>query len=355
MNRFLVIGPGLIGKKHIELIMKHPKSVMSAIVALHPQEHHNYTSQFGIPVYGDLDTAFQNHSFDAVVICTPNELHLEQALYCIDKGIPCLVEKPLADTLERARLISTAANNKGVQVLVGHHRTYSAYMPVAEKLIQDERFGKLVSIQGSAQFYKPKQYFLEGPWRSKNGGGPILINLIHEIGIMRTLCGEISKVFAFSSSATRGFEVEDTVSISLQFANSCIGSFILSDCAASSKSWEMTSGENSAYPHFAQESCYHICGTNGSLDFPNMNFRYYSNEESASWWSNFSSELLQINDKDPLYYQLDHFIKVVEGKEKAKVSAQSGYSNMLVLDAIQRSIRSEKPISLITDGVRCVA
>ncbi|HAS6340978.1 TPA: gfo/Idh/MocA family oxidoreductase [Vibrio vulnificus] len=344
--KFLVIGPGLIGRKHIQLIQEHPKCSVEAIVALHPEMHNNYVTEAGISVYGTLELAFEHHTFDAVIISSPNEFHYEHALKCIDHSLPILVEKPLTDTLERAASLIKYAEDKGVPVLVGHHRTYSSFMPIAKEIIGSDKFGKLVSVQGSAQFFKPGHYFVEGEWRTKKGGGPILINLIHEIGIMRELCGEIIKVFAFASNTTREFEVEDTVAINFEFDEGCIGTFILSDCAASTKSWEMTSGENPAYPHYPKEACYHFAGTNGSLDFPSMDLTYYREVEHASWWKPFTHENVPVEAQDPLRCQLDHFVDVIQGLASPLVSGRSGYNNMRVLDAIQQSILEEKPIYL---------
>src|SRR5262245_4661195 len=59
-------------------------------------------------------------------------------------------------------------------------------------------------------FCKPDNYFEAGPWRRQPGGGPLLINMVHEVGNLRSLCGEIVAVQAFASSATRNFPVEDT-------------------------------------------------------------------------------------------------------------------------------------------------
>src|SRR4030095_7876300 len=82
-------------------------------------------------------------------------------------------------------------------------------------------------------------------------------------------------VQAFSSNATRGFKVEDTASINLRFANGALGSFLLSDTAASPRSWEQTSQENKAYATYPEEDAYVVIGANGSLAVPAMRRNYY--------------------------------------------------------------------------------
>src|SRR5208283_1012449 len=98
-----------------------------------------------------------------------------------------------------------------------------------------------------ALFYKPDSYFDEAPWRRQQGGGPIMINMIHEVGNLRAMVGEIVAVQAFASNTTRALEVEDTVIIGMRFANGALVAFLLSDTAACSKSWEQTSRENESY------------------------------------------------------------------------------------------------------------
>ena len=161
------------------------------------------------------------------------------------------------------------------RMLVGHHRAHS---PIVAKARGDRarqaRSGDLVGGRRAARCSTSlRHYFDDGPWRRQAGGGPILINMIHEIGILRSLCGEIVAVQAFASNATRGFPVEDTVAINLRFANGALGTFLLSDTAASARSWEQTSQENKAYPTYADEDCYVIVGTGGSLAIPTMRLK----------------------------------------------------------------------------------
>ncbi|UWQ79456.1 Gfo/Idh/MocA family oxidoreductase [Leisingera sp. S132] len=344
MTRILVSGPGLIGKKHISLVKGNERSVLAAIVAPDRDGNRDLARDEDAPFFNSIETALREVEPDAAIISSPNAFHADQVAHCLNFGIPVLVEKPLADTLEQSRRIVEDSEKCGIPVLVGHHRTYSPLLNTAEEFLNSNKFGNLVAFQGSALFYKPANYFKEGLWRTRLGGGPILINLIHEIGLMRHFCGEIEAVFAFASNHQRGFEVEDSVALTFRFRNGVVGTFLLSDSTASSKSWEMTSGENPAYPTFPDETCYHFAGTRGSLDFPSMRVRYYDRERS--WWEAFEESRLDLTRFDPLERQLEHFLDVVETGVSPIVSAKDGYRNMLVIEAISNSVTQGRPIEL---------
>jgi predicted dehydrogenase len=232
------------------------------------------------------------------------------------------------------------------KLLVGHHRTYSSIIKVAQKIIREGRLGQIVGVMGSALFFKPDQYFLDGPWRTQPGGGPILINLIHEIGNLRALCGEISSVQAMTSNKRRGFPVEDTVAINFRFESGALGTFILSDTASSARSWEQTAGENLSYPNYQDEDCYTLCGTNGSLAIPSMRLKYFDENEEKSWWKPFVEEQISYERQDPLEEQLNHFINVIKGLEEPKVTAYDGLQNLKIIEAIYKSAELERVISV---------
>ena len=220
-------------------------------------------------IFGPHRTCSLRNAPDGVIAATPNSLHVENGLDCVEHGTPVLVEKPIAESMEEAAHLAEAAEAAGVPLLVGHHRRHSIILAKARETVQDGILGQIVAVMGSALFYKPDYYFDEGPWRRETGGGPILINMIHEVDDLRYLCGEIVAVQALASSETRGFPVEDTVAINLRFADGALGTFMLSDTAASARSWEQTSQENASYAHYPDEDCYLISGTRGSLAVPN--------------------------------------------------------------------------------------
>lgn len=339
-KRILLCGPGLIGRVHARIIEECPGSELSAVVAPGSERNRRFAADYGVAFFEDLSSALDAQSFDGVVISSPNNCHFQQTMECLTRGVPVLVEKPITEATDEARLICEAVDEFQGKLLVGHHRTYSALVDTVMKFLKSSHFGNLVALQGSALFYKPTQYFKDGPWRTKSGGGPILINLIHEIGLMRTFAGEVNSVAALSSSAVRGFEVEDTVAISLRFESGALGTFILSDTAASAKSWELTSAENATYPNYSGVSCYHLAGTIGSIDFPTMRTMSYARQEEQSWWVPFVEGSLERTQRDPLVAQFRHFLDVIDGKSLPIVSAHDGYRNMQVLEAVRLSILS---------------
>jgi predicted dehydrogenase len=334
-----VAGAGAIGHRHIELIQESDRCQLAAIVDPGPAAA-EVAAKAGVPLFRSLGELFEKRRPDGVVLATPNQLHVEQALECIGAGVPALIEKPVAHTVEEGERLRDAADRAKVPLLVGHHRAHSPILAKAREIIQQGRLGKLVGVMGSAIFYKPDDYFDIAPWRREAGGGPVLINMIHEIGNLRSLCGEIVAVQAQSSNSTRGFAVEDTVAISLRFENGALGTFLLSDTAGSARSWEQTSQENTSYPSYDDEDCYVIAGDMGSLSVPTMRLKTYARKEDRSWFKPFETGVAEMVRADPLEKQLAHFCDVITGTADPLVTVYDGIQNLRIVEAIAEATRT---------------
>jgi predicted dehydrogenase len=317
---------------------------LSAIVDPSPAAQ-AIATQTSVPLYRTLDELLERDRPDGVILATPNQLHVEHALTCLAAGVPTLLEKPIASTVDEAESLVAEAERCGVPLLIGHHRAHSPIMARAKQLIDEGRLGKLVAVMGSAVFFKPDEYYADAPWRREPGGGPILLNMIHEVHNLRMLCGDIVAVQAFSSHATRGFPVEDTVAINLRFASGALGSFMLSDTAASARSWEQTSQENKAYPSYPDEDCYVIAGTFGSLAVPTMRLKTYGKAEDRSWWKPFAVGVAEMTRDDPLKLQLEHFVRVIRQEVKPLVSARDGLQNLRITEAIVEAANAGSVVS----------
>jgi predicted dehydrogenase len=337
-----VAGAGLIGRRHIELILQSHSCELAAIVDPAPAAA-ILARECGVPAYRTLAELFAARRPDALIAATPNGLHAQNGIECARQDVPVLIEKPIADSLAEAERLIEAAERAGIALLVGHHRRHSPILAKAREIVRQGRLGRLVAITGSALFYKPESYFAEAPWRREPGGGPILINMIHEVDDLRSVCGEIDAVQALASSATRGFAVEDTVTIGLRFGNGALGSFVLSDTAAAARSWEQTSRENVSYASYPDEDCYLISGVDGSLAVPTMRLKTVVGERS--WWQPMREEIVAVERADPLALQLEHFCAVVRGEARPLVEGRDALQTLRVTLAIAEAARTGRIVS----------
>jgi predicted dehydrogenase len=155
-----------------------------------------------------------------------------------------------------------------------------------------------------------------------------------------------------SSNATRGFAVEDTACINVRFESGALGSFMMSDTTASSRSWEHTSGEDPRYAqsHVVDDDCYVVAGTMGSLSIPSMRLKTFANAASQSWHKALNTEIVSLADIDPMQAQMAHFCAVIQGKSAPLVSALDGLHNLRVIEAISDSASSGLMVTLSHKG-----
>jgi predicted dehydrogenase len=340
--RIAVAGAGLIGRRHIEEVRRSRSAGLAAIVD--PAEAGaKLASEAGVPSYPTLRDLFAADRPDGVILATPNRLHVPGGLECVEAGVPVLVEKPIGDTVESATRLVEAAAAAAVPLLTGHHRRHSPIMVKAREVVESGVLGPIVAVMGSAVFYKPDEYFdVGGGWRREPGGGPILLNLIHEVNNLMSLVGAIVTVQAMTSNATRGFPVEDTAAMVFRFAGGALGTFLLSDAGASARSWEQTSRENTDYPSYHDEDAYVIVGATGSLAIPTMRLKVFAGKRS--WYEPFETSTVDIERTDPVANQVEHFAAVIRGEVPPIVSGRDGLDTLRVTEAAARAAATGKPV-----------
>src|SRR3954447_4440708 len=342
--RIAVAGVGLIGQRHVERLLQASSAELAAIVEPGPGGS-EIALRYRVQHYTTLAQLLDLDPPDGIILATPNRLHAAGALACVAAGVPVLVEKPIADEVEAATAVVEAAEAAGGPVLIGHHRQYRQIMIRAREIIRSGRLGPLVAVVGTALFHKPDEYFeVGGGWRREPGGGPVLLNLIHDVNNLMSLVGDIVDVQAVTSNATRRFPVEDTAAMIFRFANGALGTFVLSDVAGSARSWEQTSQEDKSYPAYPDEDCYHIAGTRGSLSVPTMRLKRFSGK--PSWTESFVESIEDVVRGDPLRNQIEHFAAVIQGRAEPMVSGRDGLNSLRVVEAMQQAARTGAVVSL---------
>lgn len=343
--RLAVIGTGLMGRKHAELIGSHTACSLVGLCDIDPGRA-SMAAEFKVPYYQDVEELLEREKPHGVIIATPNDTHANIAEICASHSAHILIEKPIANTLDEARRIVRAADEASIRVLVGHHRRHNPFIQKARALVRGGDLGKLVGVSMLWALLKPANYYQVDWRRRRPGGGPTFINLIHEFDSLRFICGEIRQIYAQSSSAARNLEVEDSLSISLTFENGVLGTILASDATPSPWSYEATTRENPLYFH-TDESCYHFLGTQGSLAFPQMTLWRYVDNKSAGWQHPLEKSAYHVPPTDPLVTQLDHFCRVIKGGEEPLIDGRDGTQSLAVALAVLESIRDQTPVEVI--------
>ena len=337
-KKLVIAGIGLVGRRHAEAIRHIKKLELSGIVDP-SAEGEAFADGLDLPCYASMDAMFDAQSPDGVVLSTPTLLHVEQALECVAQHCPVLVEKPIATNATDALRLVNMAEQQQVPLLVGHHRRHNPIIQKAHEIIENGEIGQVRAIHANCWFYKPDSYFDIAPWRKKKGAGPISINLVHDVDLIRYLCGEVVSVQAQARQSIRGFENEDVAAAVLRFSNGVIGTISVADAIAAPWSWELTSGEYPVYPQTA-ESCYFIGASEGALSIPDL--AIWRHAEKPDWWSPISASKLSCPNSDPLINQMEHFCEVIEGKVAPLVSGLEALKTLRVVEAIQKSAQNQE-------------
>ncbi len=330
-----VVGAGVIGRTHIERILKSPEFTLAG-VAEPSQAGRQWCAERNLPTYDNHSALLDATQAQGVVIATPNATHVQVATDCMTRGLPVLIEKPVADTLASAEQLIQVEKDTGVPVLVGHHRRQNPILQRARQIIAEGRLGQVVSANVMANFYKPPAYF-DVAWRRQTGGGPVLINLIHDIDMLIFMLGEVLAVQGSLSNSVRGFEVEDTGAALLEFKCGTQAVMTVSDTATSPWCWDFCAGEQSQYPRQNVQTHF-LSGTQGSLSLPDLALWHYKGDRH--WHHELTREQTTVHEIDVYVQQLRHFRAVAERRETPICSALDGWRTLQATQALLNAAQS---------------
>ena len=337
--RIGVIGAGVIGRTHIETLLDEPDATISGVADPSPASA-SYAKQRGIRHVADYHDLLE-HS-DAVVVATPSGLHAPVGIACADRGVHLLVEKPIAESVEAAERLTDAADRAGVVLLVGHHRRHSPLIRKAREIVRGGLLGRLTAVTAIWTLRKPDGYYAPA-WRREPGGGPVLTNLIHDLDVLRFVCGEIESLQAVASGSARGLPFDDTVALTVRFDGGALGTVTMSDAVAAPWAWDLTSGDNPATFPQHPENCYLLSGTEASLAVPKLELWRYDGE--PGWQTPMRRELLDVPREDPYARQLSHFVAVVRGAEDPVITGADATRTLAATVAVEEAARTGLPVA----------
>lgn len=367
-----IIGGGLIAPRHAQAVISNPSTELVALVepsSTGPETAARFNTSHYHSVAALL--ADEQHKPDAAIVCTPNHTHVSISQELLAAGVHVLVEKPISSDIDSGRTLVQYAqhleNKKGhAKLLVGHHRRFNPYLVKAKEIVDSGSLGRIIAVNGLWTIFKPPEYFgSPTEWRrSKESGGVILINLVHDIDLLHYLFGPIVRVHAERVAKQRQppHDADEGAALTLRFASGIVGTFLVCDATPSPYNFETGTGENLAIPRIPPPnrtnganhnptsplaSFYHIFGSNASLSVPDMTRWSYDGCPSKSWTQPLTMEQFDVDDlTTPYDLQLAHFVDVIRGNAEPSCSGVTGLQALIVCDAIRKALERGETINI---------
>lgn len=226
--RIALVGTGAFGIKHLDGLKNIANAEVTFVVGSSQAKAQVVADQYGIPnAVGSLDEALASDQVDAVILCTPTQMHASQTLACLKAGKHVQVEIPLADALGDAEEVLALQQATGLVAMVGHTRRFN---PSHQYLHNKISAGELNIQQMDVQtyFFRRKNINAKGEPRSWTDH-LLWHHAAHTVDLFRYQAGApIVKANAVQGPIHPELGIALDMSIQLQAANGAICTLSLS-------------------------------------------------------------------------------------------------------------------------------
>jgi UDP-N-acetyl-2-amino-2-deoxyglucuronate dehydrogenase len=271
--RFAVVGCGVIGKLHAEVLAANPDTAVSVLVDVDASAAEALAGRLDPvpPVTTSLDEALARDDVDAVAICVPSGAHAQIAVAALESGRHVVVEKPVDVTIDAAAPIAAAAAAapEGPVVSVISQHRFDPASVVVRDAITAGRLGRITSAVATVSWYRSQSYYDSGAWRGTwelDGGGALMNQGVHTVDLLLWFLGTPVDVMAHTGLlAHERIEVEDTVAAVVRFESGALATL---------------HATTAAYPGLSVRL--QVLGDAGSAVIDDDRLRYFHSKQLAS-------------------------------------------------------------------------
>ena len=316
-----VIGAGMMGKNHLKTYKNLQGVELVGVYDIFPQAAQAAAEMFGIKAFPSLEEVAAN--VDAVSVVTTSVTHCEVGEFFLNKGIHCLIEKPLAATEDECWRLINAAKKNNVVLLVGHIEEFNPAVEQLAKILSDS--SKIRSL--TAQ-------------RMSAASGRItdvdvaMDLMIHDIEVIQNLVkSPVKDVEAMSVRTSDNESGKNYISALVQFENGVTANLTASRITqARVRTLTVTTDTNYIDMDFI----------NQSINVHSQGRMPYVNQESIPDWMNYglkgSVEQLFIPTNQPLQAELSHFVACVNGNATPRITGEKALEALKVIWKVQEKL-----------------
>ncbi len=225
MIRIGVVGGGTYGESHLTVYhdMEQEGGVqLAALAECDDQRREQRAREFGIPVYSSHLEMLEEEELDGVTVATPDHLHRRIALDVLDRGLHCMVEKPLDVTVEGCRKMIAKAEEKGVLLEVDFHKRFDPYhIELRESYLE----GKFGDVEYGYAWMEDKLFVPLSMLRAWSAdSSPVWFLGVHMYDLVRWIMDNPAPARVFATGVKKklvsmGIDTYDSIQTQVEFAN----------------------------------------------------------------------------------------------------------------------------------------
>ncbi len=231
--KIAIIGCGRISYKHVEAVVNNSEiceitALCDPVVEKAEEKMREYKEKSGIEakVYTDYKVALEQEDIQMAVIATESGYHAEIAIYCLEKGLHVLVEKPMALSTKDADSMIEIAKKNNVKLGICHQNRFNSPIQKLRKAVEQEGFGRILNGTARILWNRNQGYYTQAPWRGtwELDGGTLMNQCIHNIDLLQWMMGsEVESIYSQCDTFMRDIEGEDFGAILIRFKSGSIG------------------------------------------------------------------------------------------------------------------------------------
>jgi UDP-N-acetyl-2-amino-2-deoxyglucuronate dehydrogenase len=223
--QFAIIGCGNIGRRHAVHIQQ--VGHLAAVCDIDTTKAIELGEKYNAAIYFSIEELLATvKELDVVAVCTPNGLHVIHCILALESGCHVLCEKPMALTSADCLEMISTAEKSGKQLFVVKQNRFNPPVAAVKKLLDEDKLGKIFSIQMSCFWHRDAQYY-QHSWKGSKSldGGTLYTQFSHFIDLLYWMFGDVKKVKAFTGNFAHKniIEFEDTGVVILEFENGVMG------------------------------------------------------------------------------------------------------------------------------------
>lgn len=335
MLRAAIVGIGTWGRNLVTSVQGRSDAIRFVAGATRtPAKAADFCSQHDLRLVGSYEELLKDPGIDALVLATPHSQHCEQIIAAARAGKHAFTEKPLGvDAQSSAEAVAACAQHQ-VTLGVGYNWRFQPALGEAKRMLEDGRLGKLLHIEGN--FCGPSAYrFALEHWRHDREEAPaggMTGRGVHVVDAMLYLAGHIGSVFAQSDRRVLATGADDTTSVLFRFASGATG--YLGTVIATAETWRMQVFGAKGWVEVGDVEHLHTWSMKAAFIDP------------ANLTRKAPPEVLTFPKTSTERAELEHFAKAALAHRPIAVPAGDEVHNVAVLEAIVRSAREARPISL---------